>query len=531
MIWSKQYYYLDIERWMTQYGNRAPRNSDWVHMINEDVISMPDKWEYPWYAAWDLAFHAVPLALVDCDFAKHQLEILLNEAYQHPNGQLPAYEWNFGDVNPPVHAWSAMSVYTLEKEARGQGDIKFLERVFHKLLMNFTWWVNRKDRTGRNVFEGGFLGLDNIGVFDRSAPLPGGGCLEQADGTAWMAFFCQSMLDMALELAVRDPVHEHLAYKFVEHFFRIAAAMDRLGDHQDELWDEADGFFYDVLRMPDGRSMRLKVRSIVGLLPLCAVTVIEPEVIRRYPTLVDRVRKFLQRRPELAAQLSPSLPGQRGRRILALMNDTKLRRVLARLLDEREFLSPYGIRSLSRIYADKPYALNVGGTQYGVGYEPAESETALFGGNSNWRGPIWFPVNGMILRALLQYYMYYGDDFRVECPTGSGRQMTLYEVAHEIGARLRNIFRRDASGRRPVFGGAEKFQSDPHWRDYLLFYEYFHGDNGAGIGASHQTGWTGLVARLIQMSGLLTAADIMELGRGATAVSTAARDRHVSGAA
>ncbi len=520
MLWSKQYYYLDVDTWIGEHGPKVPRNSDWFHMMNDDVISMPDKWEYPWYAAWDLAFHTLPLALVDVDFAKDQLELLLNEQYQHPNGQLPAYEWNFGDVNPPVHAWATLYVYNIEKEQRGTGDLRFLERSFHKLIMNFTWWVNRKDRSGHNVFEGGFLGLDNIGVFDRSAPMPNGGTLEQADGTAWMALFCQNMLDMALELAVRNPVHKQLAYKFIEHFFWIAAAMDRVGDRHDEMWDEEDGFFYDVLRMPDGRAMRLRVRSMVGLLPLCAATVIERDTRDHFPSLVERARRFLARRPRVGENLQPPVPRYNGRTLFSVLNERKLRRVLARLLDEEEFLSPYGIRSMSKYHLQHPFVVDVGGAEYRVQYEPAESSLAMFGGNSNWRGPVWIPVNALILRALLQYYMYYGDDFTVECPTGSGHELTLYEVTKDIATRLRRIFLLNKEGRRPVFGGAKQFQ-DRHWRDHILFYEHFHGDNGAGIGASHQTGWTGLIARISQMSGLFSAADVLELGRAANAMAGA----------
>jgi hypothetical protein len=529
MIWTKQYYYFDVEQWLGEHHrdkNQPPpspqRDGAWAHMLTDDVISMPDKWEYPWFAAWDLAFHAVPLALVDVDFAKRQLELLLRESYQHPNGQIPAYEWNFGDVNPPVHAWAILYVYNLEKEARGRGDVKFLERAFHKLVVNFTWWVNRKDRNGRNLFEGGFLGLDNIGVFDRSSPLPTGGFLEQADGTAWMAFYCQSMLDIALELAMNDPENDHLAYKFVEHFFWIASAMDRVGERHDELWDEEDGFFYDVLRLPDGGSTRLKVRSSVGLLPLCATTVFGSDVVERFPELVARTKRFLSRHPDLARNIAPPVPGYDGRTILAILNETKLRRVLARMLDENEFLSPYGIRSLSRYHAEHPYVFNAGGREFRVEYEPAESTSGLFGGNSNWRGPIWMPMNALILRALLQFYMYYGDDFKIECPTGSGTQMTLFEVTNEIGRRLMRIFASEKGGTRAVYGGAGKFQEDPHWRNLILFYEYFNGDNGAGLGASHQTGWTGLVARMIQMHGLLSAGDVLALGRGANAVTSGA---------
>jgi hypothetical protein len=459
----------------------------------------------------------IPFARIDPEFAKSQLILMLREWYMHPNGQIPAYEFAFGDVNPPVHACACWRVYKMTGP-RGKRDRLFLERVFQKLAINFTWWVNRKDRDGRNLFEGGFLGLDNIGVFDRSRPLPGGGFLEQADGTAWMAFFCQSMLDMALELAVRNDVHEHLAYKFLEHFFWISAAMDRLGDHRDELWDEEDGFFYDVMRMPNGHVTRLKVRSMVGLLPLCATTVIERKAFERFPGLMERARAFVHRRPEMAEAVMPQRPRQNGRLLLSILNESKLRRILGRVLDENEFLGPYGIRSLSRVYCDQPYVFHVGSDAYSVNYEPAESSSGMFGGNSNWRGPVWMPVNVLILRALLQYYMYYGDEFTIECPTGSGRQMTLFQVAQEIANRLVNVFRRGADGHRPVYGGTTAFQSDPHWRDYILFYEYFHGDNGAGLGASHQTGWTGLIARILQMSGLLSASDVLERGRGANAV-------------
>jgi hypothetical protein len=508
MLWSKQYYWFDLEAWLAEHGHnplrgrRTPgvRNAQWQHMINDDIISMPDKWEYPWYAAWDLAFHTVALNAVDPDFAKEQLLLMLREVYQHPNGQVPAYEWNFGDVNPPVHAFAALMTYQAEKQRRGTGDLGFLKTVFQKLLLNFSWWANRKDPRGLNVFEGGFLGLDNIGVFDRSAPLPTGGHLEQADGTAWMALFCQHMLEMALELALHDPTYEELAMKFAEHFFWIAGAMDRVGDNQDELWDEEDGFFYDLLHLPDGSAMRLKVRSMVGLLPLCATTVISPESFERFPRLARRAGDFLRRRPELVANVfPPGKPGHQGRRLLAVLNESKLRRVLARMLDEERFLGPHGIRSLSRWHLDHPYVFTLHGESYTVQYMPAESMNAMFGGNSNWRGPIWFPINLLIIRALIQFYLYFGDSFRIECPTGSGREMNLWEVATSIARRLTSVFLRDREGRRPVYGGSETFQTDPHWRDHLLFYEYFHGDNGAGLGASHQTGWTGVVARLIQL--------------------------------
>jgi hypothetical protein len=489
------------------------RNAQWFHMLNDDVISMPDKWEYPWFAAWDLAFHAVSLAMVDLDFAKQQLSLMLEELYLHPNGQIPAYEWNFSDVNPPVHAWATHYVYTAEKQLRGKGDLTFLRDAFRKLLLNFGWWVNRKDCDGRNVFEGGFLGLDNIGVFDRSAPLPTGGHLEQADGTAWMALYCQSMLSIAIELVSSDPTHENLVYKFIEHFFWIAGAMDRIGENQDELWDDQDGFFYDVLRFPDGSATRLKVRSLIGLLPLCATCVIPGEFAEQHPAVMRRVQRFLERRPGLVANIHPiDQKGVAGRRLLSILTESKLRRVLTRMLDEERFLSPYGIRSLSRWHKDHPYTFQVHGEEYRVMYEPAESTSGMFGGNSNWRGPVWFPVNILIIRALMEMYQYFGDDFRIDCPTGSGRSMSLFEVAHELSSRMVAIFRRDEQGRRPVFGGVNKFQDDPHWRDCLLFYEYFHGDNGAGIGASHQTGWTGLVARLIDMVAELRPEHILGAG-------------------
>jgi len=507
MLWTKQFYYYDVTKWLRGHGihdfaslRTSPvRNKGWYHMINEDIISMPDKWEYPWYAAWDLAFHTVALAMVDIDFAKGQLELMLHEDYLHPNGQVPAYEWNFGDVNPPVQAWALAHLYWIEKEMRGQGDLDFLASAFHKLMLNFTWWVNRKDLDGHNVFEGGFLGLDNIGVFDRSAPLPTGGHLEQADGTIWMAFYAQLMLQIALELAVHDPGYQGMACKFYEHFLWINAAMDRVGDQADELWDAGDGFFYDVLRFPDGNAVRLKVRSLVGLLSLAASTVVEPEMVRRLPVFMERARWFREHRPELTGRI-PTLgrPGVANRRLLAVLDEKKLRRVLGRMLDEDEFLSPYGIRSISRYHAEHPYVFNVKGTEYRVDYMPAESNTGLFGGNSNWRGPIWFPMNFMLIRGLVQLHAYYGDEFTVECPTGSGQHMTLWQVSQQLAMRLAGIFLRDGEGQRPVYGGTAKFQTDPHWRDHILFHEYFHGDNGAGLGASHQTGWTGLVARLIQ---------------------------------
>jgi hypothetical protein len=520
MMWSKQFYHYDVDKWLEERGsdpfkiNRkaAPRNDYWHHMYNGDVISMPDKWEYPWYAAWDLAFHVLALTLVDPDFGKQQLKLMLSERYLHPNGQIPAYEWNFGDVNPPVHAWATVFTYRLEKAQKGEGDVEWLKSSFHKLLLNFTWWVNRKDRTGRNVFEGGFLGLDNIGVFDRSAPLPTGGHLEQADGTAWMALFCQNMLEIANLLALSDPDYVEMGLKFLEHFFWISSSMAHCGDTG--MWDEDDGFFYDVLRLPNGQAQRLKVRSMVGLLPLCATTVFDGIVLKKYPEMTKRMSKFLEARPEISARIhDPGKTGVGGRRLTSILDETRLRRVLARMLDENEFLSEFGIRSLSRHHADHPYVFHTGGQEYRVSYLPAESDTGMFGGNSNWRGPIWMPVNGLILRALLQYYLYYGDDFKVECPTGSGRLMTLYQVAEELSRRLGTLFLKDRNGRRPVYGGTQKFQEDPHWRDLILFYEYFHGDNGAGLGASHQTGWTGIVARMMHLFATTTAEQALESGK------------------
>lgn len=523
MLWSKQFYYYDVDKWLEERGSdpfkterkAAPRNEHWHHMYNGDVISMPDKWEYPWYAAWDLAFHVLALSLVDPDFGKRQLKLMLRERYMHPNGQIPAYEWNFGDVNPPVHAWSTIFTYRLEKAQKGEGDREWLKSCFQKLLLNFTWWVNRKDRSGRNVFEGGFLGLDNIGVFDRSAPLPTGGYLEQADGTAWMALFCQNMLEIASELALTDSDYGDMALKFCEHFLWIASAMSHLGSDTG-MWDEEDGFFYDVLRLPNGQSQRLKVRSIVGLLPLCATTTFDGVLLQTQPELAERLQAFMDARPELISSIhDPRKTGVAGRRLGSILNETKLRRVLAKMLDENEFLSEFGIRSLSRCHADHPYVINTGGSEYRVSYLPAESDSGMFGGNSNWRGPIWMPVNMLVIRALLQYYAYYGNDFTVECPTGSGRRMNLYQVAEEIGRRLSNIFLKDPNGSRPVYGGCRKFQEDPHWRDCVLFYEYFHGDNGAGLGASHQTGWTGAIARSMHLFASLSADQILKSGKSA----------------
>jgi hypothetical protein len=515
MLWSKQFYYYDLNTWLKEH-NAGPestspersrtRNASWYHMFNADIISMPDKWEYPWYAAWDLAFHTLPLASVDPQFAKSQLALMLRNEYIHPNGQMPAYEWNFSDVNPPVHAYATIQIYLQEKELHeGKGDIPFLRAAFEKLLLNHTWWVNRKDRSGSNVFEGGFLGLDNIGVFDRSAALPTGGYLEQADGTAWMVFFSQQMLRIAAELAVHEPHYEQFVSKFAENTMWIAGAMDRGGRPDEKMWDDEDGFFYDVLRLPNGSSMRLRVRSMVGLLPLAAVAVFEEDTFKRLPTFQKHAQRFLARHPELAANVHmPTTPGLNGRRLLSIVNEDKLRRILARMLDENEFLGPHGIRALSRYHLDHPFVFRHGHQEFSVSYLPADSDSGMFGGNSNWRGPVWMPVNFMLYAALLRLGAYYGDTFTVECPTGSGRYLNLTDVALELGERLISTFEQDAAGRRPVYGGTEKFQRDPHWRDLVLFNEYFHGDNGAGIGASHQTGWTGCIGRIIQMHGFLT---------------------------
>ena len=523
MLWSKQFFFFDGDNWLDEHrsnplhtGYRNSRNSEWFHMLNHDIISMPDKWEYPWYAAWDLAFHTLPIAIVDPDFAKGQMELMLHALYLHPNGQMPAYEWNFSDVNPPVHAWATLFLTKTEQALHGKSDVEFLRTTFRKLLLNYTWWVNRKDHFGKNVFEGGFLGLDNIGVFDRSAPLPTGGHLEQADGTAWMALFSQNMLELAFELALHDPTYEDMIVKFAEHFFYISSGMNKPGS--DGMWDEEDGFYYDLLRLPDGSATRLKVRSMVGLLPLCATTVVEASMRERIPGALAHINERLRRIPELAKTMHPTGKGHFGveeRGIMALVNPERLRRILTKMLDENEFLGPFGIRSLSKFHEQHPYVLHVHGQEHRVDYLPAESNTGMFGGNSNWRGPVWMPVNALIIRALLNFYLYYGDNFKIECPTGSGKLMNLFEVSKEISNRLTRIFLRDEHGRRPVYGGTEKFQSDPFWRDNILFYEYFHGDNGAGLGAGHQTGWTGLVAKLIELYGFLDAKRVLEVGRGA----------------
>jgi hypothetical protein len=510
MLWSKQSYHYDVRTWLAgdpgmpapPPGRKNGRNQAWVHLYNDDVISMPDKWEYPWYASWDLAFHCVNLALIDPDFAKEQLILFLREWYMHPNGQIPAYEWALGDANPPVHAWAAWRVYKIERRIRGKADFAFLEKVFHKLLLNFTWWVNRKDPQGMNVFEGGFLGLDNIGVFDRSMPLPTGGVIEQSDGTSWMGMYCLNMLAIAGELAQKDPAYEDVASKFFEHFIYIVHAMNDLGGEGIRLWDEEDGFYYDVLHLPSGKQCPMKVRSMVGLVPLFAVTILEPERVERFSGFSRRMQWFLDNHPDARHHIEMSRHSEHGvRKLLSIVNRQQLKRVLRYMLDESEFLSPHGIRALSKFHREHPYTLQVDGQTHWVDYEPGESTTGLFGGNSNWRGPVWFPMNFLLIESLQKFHYYYGDEFKAEFPTGSGKLKTLWEIAAELSRRLTRIFLRDPNGRRPVYGGVSKFQHDPLWRELILFYEYFHGDNGAGLGASHQTGWTGLVGKLIEQSG------------------------------
>ena len=510
MLWSKQFYHYVVKDWLQgDAGNPPPpeerrkgRNHTWSHLHNADVISMPDKWEYPWYAAWDLAFHCIPLALVDPDFAKEQLMLMLREWYMHPNGQIPAYEWALGDVNPPVHAWAAWRVYKIDKKRQGKGDRAFLQRVFHKLMLNFTWWVNRKDADGKNIFQGGFLGLDNIGLFDRSAPLPTGGYIEQSDGTSWMAMYTLNMLTIALELAKEDPCFEDIASKFWEHFIRIAHAMSHHGEDSTGLWDEADGFFYDVLRLPDGSHLPMKTRSMVGLIPLFAVQTLEPDLLHQLPDFTRRLEWFIDNRPDLTRDLaSMRAEGMGERRLLSIVDQEQLRRILKYVLDEREFLSPYGIRALSKLHREQPFCLAVNGSNHCISYDPGESTTGVFGGNSNWRGPIWFPVNYLLVESLQKFHHYLGDAFQIEFPTGSGNMKNLWEVSEELSRRMTSIFLRDENGRRPLFGTMEKFQTDPDWQDLLLFHEYFHGDSGAGVGANHQTGWTGLVIKLMQQSG------------------------------
>ncbi len=510
LIWSQQFYHYDVPRWLAgDPGQPSPpaerlrgRNHEWVHLNNADIVSMPDTWEYPWYAAWDLAFHTVPLAQLDAHFAKHQLVLLTREWYMHPNGQLPAYEWALGDVNPPVHAWAAWRVFEIDREQTGQPDHAFLERVFHKLMLNFTWWVNRKDAEGRNVFQGGFLGLDNIGVFDRSAELPTGGHLDQADGTSWMAMYCLNLLRIALELATVNPVYEDIATKFFEHFLYVAAALSKLGDQEVDFWDEEDQFFYDVLHLPSGELVPLKVRSMVGLIPLFAVEILEPDLLAKLPKFAERLQWFLRYRPDLARLVSRwHEPGRGDRRLLSLLRRHRLKRVLERMLAESEFLSPHGVRALSRHHLEHPYVLQVGEQRFSVSYQPGESESGLFGGNSNWRGPVWFPVNYLIIESLRRQHRYYGDDFKIECPTGSGIELNLEQVADELARRLSALFLPVSDGKRPALAVHPKLASDPHFKDYPLFFEYFHGDDGRGVGASHQTGWTALVADLLRATG------------------------------
>ena len=507
LIWSKQFYYLDVAQWLEGDPNQPlpddsrqqVRNHQWIHLRNEDILSMPDTWEYPWYAAWDLAFHCVPFALIDAEFAKQQLVLMTREWYMHPNGQMPAYEWEFSDVNPPVHAWATWRVYQIDRKQQGKSDYAFLERVFHKLLLNFTWWVNRKDKENRNVFQGGFLGLDNIGVFDRSKPLPGGGRIDQADGTAWMAMYSLNMMRIALELAIENPTYQDIASKFFEHFLYIARAMNDIGGSGVGLWDDTDKFYYDILHSPDGSVVPLKVRSLVGLIPLFAVETLEPKLLKKVPEFTKRMEWFLANKPELASLVSRwHEPGLGDRRLLSLLRGHRMKCLLRRMLDEDEFLSDFGVRGLSKHHDQKPYVFHCNGQENVVGYQPAESNSYMFGGNSNWRGPIWFPVNYLLIESLQKFHHYYSDDFKIECPVGSGQMRTILEASNEIARRLTSIFQQDSDGKRPVFRHHPRMQTDPHFRDYLLFYEYFHGDSGRGVGASHQTGWTALIAKLLQ---------------------------------
>ncbi|MBL8796001.1 MAG: glucosidase [Planctomycetia bacterium] len=513
LIWSKQFYHYDVPEWLKgdpaqpvpPKARKRGRNRDWLHLNNANVVSMPDKWEYPWYAAWDLAFHTLPFALIDAEFAKHQLSLFTREWYMHPNGQLPAYEWNFSDVNPPVHAWAVWRVFQIDRRNRGDcGDLAFLERVFHKLMLNFTWWVNRKDAQGRNIFQGGFLGLDNIGVFDRSSRLPGGAFINQSDATAWMAMFCLNLMRIALELALHNHVYEDIATKFFEHFLYIAEAMTNIGDELGEecgigMWDEKDEFFYDVLNTSDGQKMPLKVKSMVGLIPLFAVETLEPEMLKVLPDFNRRLSWYLNYRPDLARLVSQwHAPGIGDRRLLSLLRGHRMKCLLRRMLNETEFLSDYGVRAMSKQHEREPYYFDCQGNRLEVSYVPGESDSGMFGGNSNWRGPIWFPVNFLLIESLQKFHYYYGDEFLVECPTGSGNMLTIRQIADELTRRLTRLFLRDEHGRRPIFGDCAKMQNDPHFRDYLLFYEYFHGDNGRGVGAAHQTGWTALIAKLLQ---------------------------------
>lgn len=514
LIWGKQFYYYDVQQWLEgdpsqptpPASRKQGRNSDWEHLNNADVISMPDKWEYPWYAAWDLAFHCIPFAMIDPKFAKRQLILMTREWYMHPNGQIPAYEWEFGDVNPPVHAWASWRVYQIDRNYHGKKDREFLERVFHKLLLNFTWWVNRKDKGGRNVFQGGFLGLDNIGVFDRSKPLPGGGHLDQADGTSWMAMYSLNMMRISLELALENSVYEDIATKFFEHFLQIASAMNNIGPSGTGLWDEEDQFFYDVLHLPSGETLPLKVRSLVGLTPLFAVETIEPELLEQLPNFARRLNWTMENRPDLANLVSRwHEPGRGERRLLSLLRGHRMKALLRRMLDQSEFFSDYGIRGLSKSHEGEGYRLEQKARRIRrteepltVDYQPAESTTSMFGGNSNWRGPIWFPMNYLLVESLQKFHHYYGDDFKIECPVGSNQNLTLAEVADEVSVRLSRIFLKDEKGKRAVYAHHPRIQDDPHFRDHIWFYEYFHGDIGRGVGASHQTGWTALIAKLLQ---------------------------------
>ncbi|MFK7849200.1 MAG: glucosidase [Rhodothermales bacterium] len=525
LMWSKQFYHYSLEKWLEgdKKGPKPPesrkegRNNEWRHLYNLDVISMPDKWEYPWYAAWDLAFHMIPVAMIDPEWAKRQLILMTREWYMHPNGQLPAYEWAFGDVNPPVHAWAAWRIYKITEKQTGHADTIFLEKIFHKMLLNFTWWINRKDKSGNNIFQGGFLGLDNIGVFDRSSPLPSGGYLEQADGTAWMGMFCLNMLTIALELAKTKPAYEDVATKFFEHFVYIANAINAQYE-ENGLWHEENGFYYDALHTPNGEHIPLMIHSFVGLIPLFAVETIEPEVLERLPRFRQRMEWFIKHRSHLMKNLTLLNPHENeGRCLLSLVNETQLRRIMERMLDPEQFLSEYGLRGLSKEHEDNPFFINIDGNVHSVEYEPAESKTHLFGGNSNWRGPIWYPVNYLMIESLQKFDFYYGKDLKVEMPAGSGDYKCLWDVASELSQRLINVFLRDeATGKRPFYGDVDYFQNDPHWRDHVLFYEYFHGDNGRGIGASHQTGWTALVAKLIQQAGgISTRAETEEMEESA----------------
>lgn len=512
MIWTKQYYEFDVERWLNEHPRHNTRNVGWAHMKCRDIISMPDKWEYPWFAVWDTAFHTLPLAMIDPAFAKQQLSLFLENRYQHPNGQIPAYEWNFSDVNPPVHAWAVYMVYQVCQDYHDQNDLSFLKSAFASLERNFSWWETHRE-PDKNVYEGGFLGLDNIGIFDRSVELPTGGHLEQSDATAWMTLFSQNMLQIALELSLHDPDYEQRVLSYLNRFMATAAAMQDISDEHRDMWDDEDGFFYNVLRFPDGHSTRIKVRSLVGLLPLCAVTVIERATLDKLPLVAKHFEHLVRRRQFLADHIfCPIAPGVEGRRLLAIVDEKKLRRILAKMLDEQEFLSPYGIRSLSRYHLEHPYQFHWNEQTFTADYQPGESTSNMFGGNSNWRGPVWVPINILIIRALLALYAYYGKDFQIECPTGSGRQRNLFQIARMIAGRLLHIFLPDEQGRRPVFGNAKKFQTDPHWRDNLLFYEYFHGEDGSGLGASHQTGWTGALAALLTIFGSLEQEELTELG-------------------